>query len=537
MDYLMKKILDKRFLYILCFMGLNVIEYLKASQTGNIWTLAVNCTGFVMAVIIFSAYPLKDFINWVNGVWTLLCFGAVVFAHIFWQQYFYLWYKWQAETAILNIWWLGILLGYLSKKIFVEKTMKLRPNFNGWIFIAMTALMTFSVSGRVWPLWYFLMFGCFYLTDYKPEDRKKLWDGMIDGCIVSFFCIQIFAYGFRPYDEIRYKGAFSNCNMMALYYLIIYLMCLYKLHILQMRNAKKGWKLFYLIGAGGMLSFQIFTLGRTAWITSVLITLLYGVLVIKKLWQKNWRQVIARGFAFVLAFIITFLPVFYSIRYLPTIMHYRVWYEGEYGIDKVHSFDPADSEKYIDLDEFMDAFLGRIMTMLRNADAKNPFVLQAYAAEQDKSEDFVVQAELLEPEWITDLGLRIRLSIYKAYAEDLTWYGNPTSAGYYRIGDSRYHSWHAQNLWLQIAYYFGIPSGVLLIVLTVNLFRTHYRRAKTKENPYTIIPFFLCVLFFFFGLMEVVWNTGQLVLILFYFVQHPQIGMVESCVAEENVVK
>lgn len=531
------KLMDKRWLYILAFMALNLIEYLKASRTGNVWAVAVNCTGIVMAVILFSAYPIKDFINRINGIWTLLCMGAVVFAHVFWQQYFYLWYKYQAETAILNIWWLGILLRYLGKKIFLEKSLKIRPNGNGWLWIAMTVFMTFSINGKVWPLWYFLMFGCFYLTRYKKEDAQKLWDGMIDGCILSFFCIQIYAYAFRPYDVVRYTGAFSNCNMMALYYLIIYLMCLYKLHILQMKRAKWGWKLFYLTGAGGMLSFQIFTLCRTAWIVSIGITLLYGVLVIKRLWKKKWRQVIARGVALTLAVLLTFLPVYYSIRYLPTLLHYRVWYEGEYGLSKVHSFDPPDSEKYISLDEFMDAFLGRLATVIKKAERENPFVMQTYAAELEDAYDDAIKVELLTPEWLSDAALRIRLSIYKTYAENMTWYGNPPSAGYYQLEGSLYHTWHAQNLWLQIAFYFGIPSGILLLVLTVTLLATYYKAMKKKDNPYAVIPFFLCVLFFGFGLMEVVWNTGQLILVLFYFVQHPQISREESCVTPEIMVK
>lgn len=527
------KLINKRWLYILCFMALNLIEYLKSSQTGNVWSVAVNCTGLVMAVIIFSAYPLKQFFDWINGIYTLVCLGVIIFAHIFWQQYFYFCYKWQAETAILNIWWIGILLRYLLKKVLKEKSVKVRPGIAGWIWIAMTVLMTLSVSGKIWPLWYFVMFGCFYLTNFTPEDRKKLWDGMIDGCIASFFCVQIFAYACRPYDVVRYTGAFLNCNMMALYYLIIYLMCLYKLHILQMKNAHKGWKLFYLIGAGGMLSFQMYTLGRTAWITSVIITLLYGFFVVKGIWQKNWKQVIGRGFALILAVMLTFLPVFYSIRWLPTIMDYRVWYEGEYDVNKVHSFDPADSEKYIELDEFLDAFLGRIMTMLRDADAKNPFALQTYAAEIERE-----RVELVETEWISDQALKIRATIYKAYLEDMTWYGNPPQAGFYLIGDSDYQSWHAQNLWIQIAYSFGIPSGILLIVLTVVMLVSRFKTMmRNRENAYAIIPFFMCVLIFSFGLMEIVWNPGQLVMLLFFFVQHPQIKNCESCVPKETVIE
>jgi len=47
-----------------------------------------------------------------------------------------------------------------------------------------------------------------------------LWDGLANGIILGFFLIQIFAYGFRPYDEVRYKGAYSNCNVNSLMYLM-----------------------------------------------------------------------------------------------------------------------------------------------------------------------------------------------------------------------------------------------------------------------------------------------------------------------------
>ena len=46
-------------------------------------------------------------------------------------------------------------------------------------------------------------------------------DGMVDGTIISFFMLQIFAYGFRPYDVVRYIGAFSNSNITALHYLLV----------------------------------------------------------------------------------------------------------------------------------------------------------------------------------------------------------------------------------------------------------------------------------------------------------------------------
>ncbi|MBE5868223.1 MAG: hypothetical protein E7293_04580 [Lachnospiraceae bacterium] len=512
----LNNIFSKRTLYVLCFLALNLIEVLRGSMPGNIWAAATNCTGLVMFVIILSAYPIKDFLNLFNGIYTVICAVAMVAVHFHYQQHVGEYYWGQTQTAILNIWWIGMVVRYLFKKVVVEKSITLKPGKIGWMWILLTVLMIASVSGRWWPLWFFLMFGSFYLTKFTKEDSAALWDGMINGTILAFFAVQIYAYGFRPYDEIRYKGAFINCNVTALYYLIIYMMCLIKLHLLEQKKAKKGWKLFYLIGAGGLLSFQIFTLCRTAWVASLVLTVLYGIYVVRRIWQKKWYQVLLRGAGLVLAVLVTFLPVYYSIRWLPTVLHRPVWYEGEYTTNKVHSYDPADSEKYVDLDTFLNLFIGRIKYTLRNMQAVDPFALQSNAAgiEVERVER-VKFAEL-------DKALGGRLSIYKAYWDDLTWYGNGMEKGHYIIGDGDYQTWHAQNLWLQIGYYFGIPAGTVFLLFTFILLYFHKKNLRKTDVSYGITPFFVCIVYFMFGLMEVVWNPGQLIMFLFFFAHHPQ---------------
>lgn len=518
----MRKIISilfsKRTLYIVCFLALTLIEVLRASQPGNIWAAAANCTGLVMFAIIVSAYSVKDFMNRFNAIYTVLCAAAMVFVHFHWQQHIgeYLWG--QTQTAILNIWWIGMVVRLLFHRVIVEKTLPFKPGKIGWVWIIFMLLMIASVSQRWWPVWFLLMFGSFYLTKYTPQDRDALWDGMINGTILGFFCVQIYAYGFRHYDEVRYTGAFGNSNMAALYYLIIYVMCLAKLHVLEYKKAHKAWKIIYLIGAGGMLSFQIFTMCRTAWIASLVVTLVYGICVVKRIWKKKWHQVIARGSMLVLAVAFTFLPVYYTIRWLPTILHYPVWYEGEYSINKVHSFDPADSEKYVDLDEFLEQVLGRIINTLRSADSANPFVLRAQAVENTYE-----RVELVDVPWADD-SMTIRFTIYKAYLKDMTWYGHTADEGYYWIGNSGYHSWHAQNVWLQIAYYFGIPAGILLVMLSILLLCRGTKQLERSSCPYRVIPLLVCVVCFVFGLMEVVWNPGQLIMFLIFFVHHPQMG-------------
>ena len=517
-----QRVFTKRVLYLICFMALNLIEFLRATQAGNIWKAAANCTGPVMMVLIFSALPLRELADRFNRIYILLCAAAMVAVHFYWtaHQGEILWGE--AQTAVLNVCWIGIAVRYFFRRVIVEKgsadRIPFRPGIAGWLWIALSVLMIASVSERWWPLWFLLMFGCFYLTEFSGKDWEMLWEGMIDGTILSFFAIQIYAYGFRPYDELRYKGAFSNSNMMALYYLIVYLMCLFRLHTLEMKKGDRGWKLLFLTGAGGMLSFQLFTMGRTAWVASFVVTVLYGTMVMRGIWRMCWPRILCRGAGLLLAAAMTFLPVYGTIRWLPTILHHPVWYEGEYSVARVHSFDSPFSEKYVELDEFMEALLGRILHTLNLVQRCDPLVLRAHAAVDMEN---LEQVDLVETPWTEDVALRTRLTIYKTYWDNLNWFGHGLDQGYYLIGEEAYMSRHAQNLWLQMAYTYGIPAGVLSVVLSVAVLWVQGRgMMRRREDPYAVIPFFVCVAYLVFGVMEIVWNPGQLIMFLVFFVQH-----------------
>lgn len=124
--------------------------------------------------------------------------------------------------------------------------------------------------------------------------------------------------------------------------------------------------------------------------------------------------------------------------------------------------------------------------------ADNPFVLKAYAAEKESD-------RAIDPVEISGLpeSLNIRLTIYKAYLEDLNWQGHSAAKGHYRMEASASYVWHPQNVWIYVAYYWGIPAVVALL---------------------------LTLVFFGYGLMEIVWLPGQFILFLFLFAQHPQFG-------------
>lgn len=567
---------NRRLLYFLCFLAFELIDFLRNTQNGDIWSAAVGGTGLVMMVLIFSEYPLKE---WHYGkhtrvymaIWTVCCLG-IAGGSALWQQHFILGiYKWTFFLGVWNVWWIFLVGQEIVKRLWKAGGLRAKPDLTGILALVMAFLMTFSRSGRLWPVWFAAMFGMFYVTRFTGEKLEQLFEAMVDATIVAFFVIQIYAYGFRPYDVIRYLGAYPNSNVASLHYLVVYTMVLCKLHYLEKKNAKKGWRIFFFLGAAGLLDFMFLTMGRTSWVTAIVITCFYGIFVIWKNWKKKFSGVIARGAALVAAFVVLFPVVFGTVRFLPAVLHHPVWYGGEYSIEKVHSFDPADSPKYIEMDEFLEAVFGRIVGTFYKGDeageasvagnsTDNVVTVEAGTAggkagagsadnivaentedgeEADRENaepDNVNSAvavdvsqtsyEIIEkigPEGM-DEALNIRLSIYAAYLRNLNWFGHPDAEGHYQFADIDYFSWHAQNVWLQMAFSYGIPSGILFLILTVLLFRKNFGILKNAGNvPYKIIPFFICLLFFVYGLMELDWNVGQYPLILLFITQHPQI--------------
>ena len=511
-----KKLWNKKTLYFVCVLALNYIEFLRATGNGDVWKPATNCTGIVMMVIIFSNYPIKNFLNKLNYIYTALCIVAMIAIRFHWEQHVGEYYLWQVETAIMNIWWIGIMLRYLIKQVFVTKQMKVRIGVLGWLWIIMVAWSVIGGSKMLWPLWFLFMFGFFYITKFSKDDWNALVNALVNGTICSFFAIQSYAYLFRPYDEVRYKGAYVNCNSMALYYLIVYVMILVKLHQLHIKKAKVGWKLFYFIGAGGLLAFQFLTVCRTAWITSIVVTIAYGFFVLRNHWKDSFGKIFLRGCSLVLCAVIMFFPVFYSVRYIPAIHPHPIWHEGEaYGDFRVHSWDTVDSENYTEMEELLETAMGSIYNLLRTVNLNNILVLKSNAREKAiYVDDTGVD--------VRNNSVNIRVEIWKEYLKSVTWQGHSSDEENFALKSNNSRVWHAQNIWVQFAYTYGVPVGTLFVVMTILLLYGTYRRGEKSKEFFGIIPFVVCASFFLFGITELVWNSGQYILTLFFFVLHPQ---------------
>ena len=510
-----KNISIKQVMYFCVVLALNWVQFVRATQYESLIAPAVIASGLLVLVIVFTQIPIKRILNPFSYIYSFVCLAAIVSLVIFRFKLPAKHLLYSYSFIILNVWMIGLAVGYILSYGIKNGGVRFKLGPCSILWFAFTVITVIGVSNKWWPLWFFLVFGLYYVIPFKKEDLKALFDAVIDGTIVSFFIIQICAFIFRPYDTVRYSGLFVNCNDTALYYLIVYAIILAKLYLLHEYKAKIGWKIFYFAGAGALLSFQFLTLTRTAWVASIVLTIVYGIIVVMMKWKNSILKALLWGVILVSCFIATFPPVFLCVRYLPTIHPHPVWFQGEYSEEKVHSWDSRDSEKYTDIDEFLDEALGRFGAIIGLAESKIGLTSDSMAVES-QTRQIVIPVE--NDEVLND-SIKIRKLIFKTYLENSTWLGRDSSKCQFYLGDESIEIYHSQNLWIQMIFEFGYIAGAVVAVLSVWIIIKRFRYAIKSDNPYNILALLLTLVFFIYGLTEVVWIPGYIVMPYFFLMQ------------------
>ena len=349
----------KRIVYTLCFFMFCLIDQRTKTGSGREGYIETfrNMTGSIMAVILLShckwgeirAHKLPYLL------WTILG-GAVGIAYVVGVTSFDPFVNGRVSAA-LAVFLTGYALIHTVIRVAVEKKYPVLEKKFLAVWGVMMFLMIFSRSDYIWPLCYLVMFGCFYLTDYTAEEREDLFQGCLNGIILGFFVFQGFCCVFRPYDSVRYQGMYNNPNLNALFYLEVLAAVFAKILYVTKNRCSKWIRLYYWLGAGVVLTFELLTIGRTGWVVAVLMIGGFLWMICKLKSYKKWFKNLM---ALSLCVILTFPICFSATRYLPPVFHHPVWFWGEWSEGKVHSWDPWNSEKFVDIDEYLDAALGRI---------------------------------------------------------------------------------------------------------------------------------------------------------------------------------
>ncbi len=518
MDRVTTYIFRKRTLYMLCFIAFMVIDWTRGSQVGSTWAWTVNMTGVVMAVILFSAYQLKDFLKPVYLIYSAAGIAALPLSYYWWTIHQEMIYRDKLLSAVLNVWLLGIFVLKMFFDVFVYRAEKLHFGKLEILAAAMLLWMLFSRNEDIWPLWYLVMFGLFYHTEYGKEEKQALQQGMLDGIIVSFFLLQGAAFIFRPFDSPneRYNGIYGNCNINALFYGIVWVAFLIKLFLVRKENGKKWKEVLCFLFAAIVVAFAVLTVSKTAWIAMFITGIVYIIFAdFHELEYKTGKMIRQLLVYFLVAAVC--IPVTYgAVRYIPPVFHHPIWYEGEYSEAKVHSFDAWDSEKYVSWEEFSYAISSRIVPLFRLIFGSEQAGISIVHA-QEEAGTLALGGEIYSSEdeftyeYATVTG---RLSYWEYYLKNGNLWGHSNTEGHDFM--EWIYVWHAQNMFVQFWYYYGIPSAILFLILGIALLIQSIKAVLRKKEGALITLLYL-ILFGLFGLFEATWYTGEMILLLAFF--------------------
>ena len=516
----------RRLIYALCFLLFCVIDQRSKTCSGLDGWLETfrDLTGIVMAVIIVSHYRPEEFKKWKIPylVWSVVCLIGAPIA--FWWG--------MRNRPFLNDWVVVvldvILYGYILIHTFISVFLEKKyPKLNRRFFAAwliMATLMLISRSTYIWPFCYLVMFGCFYLTDYSEDEQEDLFQGMLDGIILGFFVLQGLCFVFRPYDIVRYKGFFANPNWNALFLLEVLAAVFAKILYATKNNAGKWVKVYYWVGAGVVLSYELMTIGRAGWLTAIVLIAAFLSFLKKVQISVRWWKKLA---VLSLCVVLTFPLCFGAARYLPPVFHHPVWLWGEWSEEKVHSWDAWDSEKYIDLDEYMTAALGRIFDSFTNLLEHSPFSMKVDAAEDieiaDPSHEEPEEEENLPPNKIPVLSedqsqndaFLVRSIIYSYYFRHLNFWGHPYEEQGFQL-QKNYWIGHAHNIFLQYGTDFGVPFMLLFAAVIVWGAVLFWRQFKRDGSPALAAAWMYLLIPAVFGMFEYSWGVGSLSILMMF---------------------
>jgi len=498
----------KRILYTICFFLFCVIDQRSKTASGLDGVIETfrDMAGILMAAIIMSHYKWEEFMahKVLYAIWTGIAVVAGALFIVFGQPLAY--FMNERIMIALDVLVFGYVVIHTIISVFIEKKYpKLNKGMFG-LWVVMMLLMILSRSDYVWPFCYFIMFGCFYLTDFTEEEQEDLYQGIMNGVIFAFFAFQGFCCVFRPYDQVRYTGIYNNCNLNGLFYLVVLAAMFGKILYVTKENKHKFWRVYYWLGSGVVYSFIFMTIGRTAWLVSFILGLLFLGFYQG---EKQKKHYIRNGLLLVLCICMMFPVTFGMTRYLPPVFHHPVWFWGEWSEERVHSWDAWNSEKYVDIDEVIKNAVGRTTEITDKLLGESTFVLHAVAQESLKEEPVLKT----EAEYYS--ALLVRKTIYTHYLSELNLWGHTRDDQGFQLGPY-YWVGHAHNIFLQYATDFGVPMAIVFLVLIIAACVKLLKESRNSKNVAAMSAFLFLLIPVTFGMLEYSWGVGSLTITMMF---------------------
>lgn len=501
----------KRLLNTICFLFFAIIWQRTRTASGLDGALETfrDLQGVLIGLMILSHYHKDDFRKnrILLSIWTVVAAVGGILFYLLGKDLFYF------ENDRIALSFSFLFMGWAAICTLVALKEGYRPTLNKKMLVLwaiMMALMLVSRSDYLWPWAYAVLFGIFYLTDFTLEEREDIYQGLLNGTILSFFVFQGYCCVFRPYDMIRYVGIFTNSNNNAVYYLVVLAAVFAKLWSITRPEVHWLVRAFLWLTVGAVYAFTFMTIGRMAWGVSFLMGIFFLIFYRD---CKGRKRFIRGGLTIILCSVLMFPVCFAATRYIPPLFHHVVWFFGEWSESKVHSWDPWNSEKYIEMNDVLEEAFGRVMETLEEIVKADPLVMRARASELPE-EDPRIAAAVIRGADESD-GLLVRKTIYRIYFSRLNLMGHSQADQGFQLMK---HYWcgHAHDIYLQYGTDFGVLMLLCFIALNGMTVVVLLKRS-VKNGPH---PSAGWILFLFpplvFGAIEYAWGSGAMTIVILF---------------------
>ena len=526
---------SNRIITALAFICLMYIDKVVGTESQYIWLITNNFVGVIFAILIIHAFSLKSFLKPFYVIWSILGVLGIIGGIAFWytHQVGHLFACW--ATVPLNICILGLVIFKYIEKIFIRNDLKIVISKWEYGFILCMLLMFLSANDSVWPLYYLVVFELYWHAPVSGKGRADGFEGMLDGLIWGFVLLTIYAFLYTPYTQVRYRGAYWNCNRNACMYMLAYVAIISKLYICN--KSKLGKKIWLGVLAVVSVGLTVYTGCRTAILGLILITLFYGIVIEHRFLKMRWTKVFLKGFSFLIAIIIAIPMLYFPMRYIQEA-------KGRLGAGVKTMLTGTEvtyrlyGESYVTFEEAVGTALFRITrsdtenSLMKVRELQRETVAEGLEFEEIPGYYTIIYSYANYPErgsnsftvprrvYTKIASLNHRINIYLVLLHDLNLTGHKNDELSIDIvsnvpGADDLRLNNAQNFILHYLYSYGIPIGMLFLILMIAEITVLIKNTR-KQQTEGIAFLMFTIVYLIMGLMEVVWVPGQLVLILLF---------------------
>ncbi|MBQ8597124.1 MAG: O-antigen ligase family protein, partial [Lachnospiraceae bacterium] len=290
------------------------------------------------------------------------------------------------------------------------------------------------------------------------------------------------------------------------------------------KKLKDYWKELVLFGV--VSSYIVFTMARTAFF-AVAATLVFAVIFMAA--GKGMEKVknMGRIVGMMILAVVVCLPVTFTMqRTIPALYSDPYMYEIEDFTEDAKRGRKLDSVEFMRVGRFIDVFAEKIFNIPEGTfdiygeiaayNEEHGIETSEISSVSDEvigvepegklvaSADYVPEAESEEDDDYTNG----RLDIFRSYIEQLNMTGHEGMGAILEDGETAVH---AHNIYLQVAYDHGIPTGILfLLVGIVTFVRACLYYVKKKETiAYAALPAVITVAVAVAGVVEWIFHISN----------------------------